>query len=300
MPNAPDTRKKCLDSPTLLSCKSVAVALCSAVRYSVQVRIGAIAPILLVTAACSGKYLVEALDSENDSGRVAGNGDAATNSSDTAPPEAALGSDAGSPCTGSDLFCDDFDRGALGATWDAPALTGGLLDLVNVGCSSPPTCLSVSLDRYQNGDQVELSRALSFPPNGLSVEADITVTGGADLGPLFVDLSAPPGTRFRHFTLQYGTSTLAISAFNLFDDGGRVGDYKVASSVVTGRRHVSLRLTANDGTISAALKVDSERQVIAQLAGPPPTRVTVRVGAPLGADRSTARVTVDDVIVKSL
>ena len=263
---------------------------------------------LLALAACSGTYLAERLDGA-DSGTSSAGADARADDGGARPtPDASLDaapSDAGSPCaTGTHLFCDDFDRGALGANWDSPAKDGGLLELANEGCSSSPACLRVAYDRYDAGASSALSRTVPFPSNGLVVDFDVTVSGtsyaNGEMGTLFVNLSDYPGTRFRHFNLAYSGSTIAIVSANVFDDGGSTGDLSVAATASTARRHLRFRLTARDGKVRGSLSVDSSPEAIVELGGPPPTRVEVGVGVPYRAGATGGRITVDDVVIDAL
>lgn len=263
---------------------------------------------LLALAACSGTYLTERLDGA-DSGSSPTGADARADDAEVRPNlDASLDaapSDAGSPCaTGTHLFCDDFDRGALGANWDSPAKDGGLLELANVGCSSSPACLRVANDRFDAGVSSSLTRTLAFPANGLVVDVDVTVAGmsfaNGEMGTLFVNLSDFPGTRFRHFNLAYSASTIAIVSANVFDDGGSTGDLTVAAAASTERRHLRFRLTAKDGKLRGAVSVDSSPEAVVELSGPPPTRVEVGIGVPYRTGATGGRVTIDDVVIDAL
>jgi hypothetical protein len=263
---------------------------------------------LLALGACSGTYVAEKVDGV-DSGPAASGADARANDADVRPPVDAspdvAPSDAGSPCaTGAHLFCDDFDRGALGANWDTPAKDGGLLELATEGCSSPPSCLRVAYDRYEAGATSELSRDLAFPANGLGIDADVTVVGTSfatgSMGTMFVSMTEYPGTRFRHFNLDYSNSTIAIVGANVLDDGGSTGDLTVAASASTERRHLRFRLTAKDGKVKGSLEVDSSPAAVVELSGPPPTRVNVRLGVAYRSGATGGRITVDNVVIDSL
>ncbi len=262
---------------------------------------------LLALAACSGTYLVDKLD-EADAGSSsvpdARADDVEVRPTVDASPDA-VPSDAGSPCaTGAHLFCDDFDRGALGANWDTPAKDGGILELASEGCSSTPSCFRVAYDRVEAGATTELTRDLAFPANGLGIDADVTVVGtsyaNGGLGTLFVSMPEYPGTRFRHFNLAYSNSTIALVGANVFDDGGSTGDLTVAASASTERRHLRFRLTAKDGKVRGSLEVDSSPAAIVELNGPPPARVNVRFGVAYRAGATGGRITIDNVVIDSL
>lgn len=268
-----------------------------------------VAGVALLIVGCGGAYVVAAADAGD--GAPPGDGAIATDAGPhdgTAPPrdaDSARAEDASSPCTtGSHVFCDDFDRGPLGATWDPPAPDGGLLALVSQGCTSPPRCFEVRLQGYEAGARAELTRSVAFPSRGLAVSFDITVSGvsfaSGAMGPLFVSMPGFPGTRFRHFNLAYSNAAIALVSANVSDDGGSVGDYRAAGVPKNERQRLTFRITAGGGKVVGSLSVDGNAGASLELTGPPPERLGLSIGAAYMTGAAGGTIRIDDVVVDAL
>ena len=153
----------------------------------------------------------------------------------------ALGSpDATSPCrvpTANRLFCDDFDEGALGATWDRGALPHGSLDPTSV---SPPRSLRI---QFQD------------PPDPVveTLEKDLDVSSTANIHIEF-DLRIDTVAPVYPVALYCGPDGYAI-VLNLDgyvnEQAGPTpyGGYKFGTFPVGTWKHVRLGIRRGDGSV---------------------------------------------------
>jgi hypothetical protein len=120
-----------------------------------------------------------------------------------APP-----SDAGldvkkSPCTQSHTFCDDFDDGSLGATWDKIDNAGGTL-AQSTNAASPPYAFEA---RVPAGGHPSVVLEKYLPAaNHVHYECDMIILGAQDAGSMEVDYFdfsfAPTGYSYGDFNME--------------------------------------------------------------------------------------------------
>jgi len=270
-----------------------------------------IAPLTLVLgalsgAACSGRYA-------GDPPAVAdgGPGEAAAPLTDASPePDASDGAAPGdaavpSVCAGTHLFCDDFERGAVGETWEGVDDTEGLLAKeIAPLCARGSRCLRGRID----GDATHESsvfRGLKVPTAGFSVSVTVAldglVHGGAGgLGFLFVQLPLPSGSRFRHVNTFAASSGISLQAAQGFDDGGGSGQSRVVAPVASGAHRLKLTVVPKMGFIEATATIDGGAPQTVTLDGATPERATVVLGLPYRPGTTGGFVYADDLVVDAL
>ncbi len=169
------------------------------------------------------------------------------------------GSDAKtSPCTAVHSFCDDFDHGALGATWDGVVVQSGPLVYSTSNEITPPNSLEATGNA--TGSPTELVK--NFPSaDHTHVEFDLmiqnpAVVQNAEVDFITIEATQPPsGIGFADLTFSRlgGTSNLGEYASPV--DGGVAARQDLAiSEAFGGWRHVALDLVFSAQTLE--LRID--------------------------------------------
>jgi hypothetical protein len=153
--------------------------------------------------------------------------------------------DGASPCSSQHVFCDDFDDGGLGATWDDKYETVGPLSLSTAFAVSQPRSLFASAPGTASGDESALGKKLPVA-NHTHVELDVYVTSPTNVTNTEVDLvdliltPLPLGTAQANFNLQRYEFTSQIEQYVLLSDGGSPGDIVPFNESFSSWRHVTL------------------------------------------------------------
>jgi hypothetical protein len=134
------------------------------------------------------------------------------------------------------VFCDDFDKGSLGARWSTLNVTGGTLAETDASFVSPPNSLDETINRLQTGDPInvalrqQLNTVPSLPKTvlfGFSIEPlqiDPSPQGAVVLAALdFLDDAMPSSNRYSielSINVQNAAAAMVLAEQTGFSDGG--------------------------------------------------------------------------------
>ena len=218
-------------------------------------------------------------------------------------PNDTKASDAGldvrtSPCTSPHTFCDDFDDGSLGATWDKTVNTGGSLSQ-SKNAISPPYSLQATA---QAGGAYVLLQKFLPSANHIHYECDLMLAPGTDDGGFEVDYfdlaSKPTGYVSADLNLERLNSAGDIEEFGHLStmDAGTYKDDKIAEQFGTWK-HLTVDIDYTKGSL--AMAVDGTTiDTMAMVPQLPAAQATLSVGITYTSGiKSVWTLYVDNVVV---
>ena len=159
----------------------------------------------------------------------------------------------GSACDRAHLFCDDFDRGTLGASWDQTNTSGGPLATDDAHYVSAPRALRAQSAASATPRSVVLYKNLPGPPGKLHCVFDVLVQkrlgGSADLFELRLDTD-DAGASHYYVYLQVTETGTFVGQEILTPDGGSPQLVPVADLPNGQWRHVSFETDFTSFTFS--------------------------------------------------
>lgn len=190
-------------------------------------------------------------------------GEGSADASDVSAPDVSDApdgaSDAGfdapsSPCNAPHLFCDDFDHGALGATWDDKIVQSGPL-VLSPQAVTPPYSLEATAT--SSGSESSLGKFVPAADH-THIEFDVLVVApttvqNTELDIVDIVVDAPPPT-YTHadFDLQRSQGASVLEEYLNGADGGTGQDIPVTDTFSTWR-HVALDLDFPAQTLALAI-----------------------------------------------
>lgn len=162
-----------------------------------------------------------------------------------------------SPCGAVHAFCDDFDHGALGATWDSVVVQSGPLVYSTSNVITPPHALQATANT--NGSPTNLVK--NFPAaDHTHVELDLmiqspSVVQNAEVDFITIEETQPPsGFGFADLTFARNAGTSDLGQYASPLDGGVATRQDLAINEAFGAwRHVVLDLVFSTQTLEVRI-----------------------------------------------
>lgn len=272
-------------------------------------RVSALAAFVL--AACSGSYLGSTGDGGTGPNDAAVPGDTLTIAPPDAPPGLAdAGADApvpppASPCVGTSLFCDDFDRdAALDARWTVRTAAGPV-ELDEALAVSPPRAVKVQIVPGAGNRNSGIERAIDVSGN-VRVTADVRVdfANGSfgEIDPLIVGVGpSAAGVDYQVFAIAIYPDRVQFEAYRSYVDGANY----VSSEPVGARdgvfHKISIAFRSSSTSTAATLAIDGVDVSTRTLETEAPRTLYLQLGAPYtNAADMAATIRVDNVVVDKL
>jgi hypothetical protein len=202
-----------------------------------------------------------------------------------APPDTAT-FDCGTP----NVFCDDFDQGALGARWDDIERTHGDVALAQEALS-PPNALRAAVTPGTNTGDAALVKRFSPAPSAVHCELDFNLDS-----PVPVDIfqiRTLVGGRARYHYVGYRTNDWAIGEWIPASGGQPEINRSNAIAPLALKRWARLVVDLNDTNITATLDGQPLGSIGIDAAGG--TRRDVAIGLPDVPKSDSATALVDNV-----
>ena len=197
-------------------------------------------------------------------------------------------------------FCDDFDHGPLGATWDGVLTSSGPLVLSTTNVITPPNALQATA--IPDGGQSALSKTLISGDN-VHIGFEVMVQAPSDTSSTQVDIVtlkmnlAPTGYQFVDFGLSRFLDATRLQQYALPNSGAAISQDILVNEAFASWRHVDFVLAFS--TQKLELYIDGTLTTTLDLNPPvPKTSTFVTVGV---ADTVTPQadwnVFIDDFVV---
>jgi hypothetical protein len=208
------------------------------------------------------------------------------------------GDAAKSSCGAVHVFCDDFDQGTLGATWDLLLMGAGPITLDTMLSTSPPRSMRVGVIGAAGDRDSSLKKKVTGGPT-FHASADFRHEGTGSTGDvdvITVALDPPPAPFVMYAVTAFMASGQLMGQVKVLrNDGGPEVDIRAAlnQSVSSFRR-----LTVEIATpTQMRILVDGAPVLVKDVPTATGVKATISVGAPFADTVNPLTFNFDDVVI---